>query len=419
MHQKRERGRVEALLERYAEPLAALVPGFGWPDEELRRAWTLLLWNGAHDSACGCSHDQVAIDVDGRFAEARAIGEDIVDRALTSLGSRVAGEAGMLRFNPSPFEREGVPPLGYAVGDAHQEPAGVAVDIARRDGVITIDELEVRLLDEPDVGDLYNFCYDEPDQAPSPPAEIEVRGEDVVASWDRLVVRARVTRRAGEPFVRVDGVIQNDRPDHRLRLVVTLPVAVDGSVAGSPFELVSRSLVGEGSGLESASTTWPARHVVAAGGVAALHEGVCEYEVVDGHALAVTLLRCVGRISGSLATRPWDAGPRTPTPNAQMIGETAFSLALWPQPPRGAALLDGWERFALPIAEAPASGGGELARADSLLSLDLRRAQLSSVRRHHDRTEVRVWNAESDPVTARIANVDSHLGAAQIRTVAL
>jgi mannosylglycerate hydrolase len=59
-HQKRERARVEALVERVAEPLAALVPGFEWPEEELREVWRLLLWNGAHDSVCGCSVDQVA-----------------------------------------------------------------------------------------------------------------------------------------------------------------------------------------------------------------------------------------------------------------------------------------------------------------------------------------------------------------------
>jgi hypothetical protein len=200
---------------------------------------------------------------------------------------------------------------------------------------------------------------------------------------------------------------------------VTLPSAVERSLAGAPFELVSRPLVGEGSGLESASATWPARHVVVAANVAVLHEGVFEYEVVDGDALAITLLRCVGRISGSLATRPWDAGPRTPTPDAQMMGETSFSLALWPGAPVGGALLQGWERFALPIAETPAAGGGEMTRAGSLLPLELRAAQLSNVRRRDGRTEVRVWNADAAPVTARIENVSADLRVAEIRTVAI
>jgi hypothetical protein len=228
-----------------------------------------------------------------------------------------------------------------------------------------------------------------------------------------------VTRRDGEPFVRLDGVIRNDRPDHRLRLVVILPSTVDRALAGAPFELVSRPLVGEGSGLEAASATWPARHVVVAGNVAVLHEGVFEYEVVDGDALAITMLRCVGRISGSLATRPWDAGPRTPTPGGQMLGETSFSLALWPQAPSRAALLEGWERFALPIVEAPASGGGELARTGPLLDVDLGAAQLSNVRLRDGRTEVRVWNAEPDRVTARIEDVRADLGIGEIRTVAV
>ena len=62
-----------------------------WPAEELDRAWTLLLWNGAHDSACGCSHDQVALDVDARFAEARAIGER--HRPGRAHGARPSGRA--------------------------------------------------------------------------------------------------------------------------------------------------------------------------------------------------------------------------------------------------------------------------------------------------------------------------------------
>ncbi len=415
--QKRERGRVEALLERVAEPLAALAPGFGWPADELQRAWQLLLWNGAHDSACGCSHDQVAIDVDGRFAEVRETCEDLIERSLTSLGSRVEGEPGVIRFNPSPFERDGVPAIGYDVRPRSAEPQTVPVALGLEGTGVVVDGLSVRLLDEPDVGDLYNFSYEDPAQVPSAPGSVEIRGDEVIAAWDRLLVLFRVTRRVDEPFVRLEGVIRNDRPDHRLRIHMTLDAAVDRSLAGSPFELVERPLIGEGSDAEVASATWPARHVVVAGSVGGLHEGVFEYEVVDGRVLAITLLRCVGRISGSLATRPWDAGPRTPTPNAQMIGQTSFAIGLWPHAPSGAALLSGWERFGLPLAEAAAAGGGTLPRAGSLLSLDLGDAQLSNVRRRDDRREVRVWNPGREPVTARIGGTTRQLGAAEIATL--
>ena len=42
------------------------------------------------------------------------------------------------------------------------------------------------------------------------------------------------------------------------------------------------------------------------------------------------------------------AGPDIPTPDAQMIGTTAFSLAIAPAPQRN-DLLQLWERFALPL----------------------------------------------------------------------
>jgi alpha-mannosidase len=417
VRQKRERGRVEALIERYAEPLAALVPGFGWPADELARAWRLLLWNGAHDSACGCSHDQVALDVDARFAEVREIGEDIVERALTSLGARIEGGAGVIRFNPSPYERDGVPALGYAVVDDGSEPPTIPVQLEIDGERVRIDGIEVRLLDEPDVGDLYNFCYEQEAQVPSPPGSIEICGHEIVAAWDRLLVILRVTHRADEPFLRIEGVIHNDRPNHRLRLDVGLAARVERSVAGSPFELVERPLVGEGSAAEAPSATWPARHVVVAGDVGLLHEGVFEYEVVDGRALAMTLLRCVGRISGSFATRPWDAGPRTPTPNAQMIGESAFAVGIWPGAPVGAELLAGWERFGLPIAEAAAAGGGALPRQGSFLPLELGDAQLSNVRRGDERLEVRCWNPTREPTRVRVAAVMTELGPAAIETI--
>jgi alpha-mannosidase len=422
VHQKRERGRVEALLERYAEPLAALAPSFGWPGEELRRAWTLMLWNGAHDSACGCSHDQVARDVDARFAEVRRIAEDIVERALTSLGSRTH-DGGVVRFNPSPFERDGVPALGYAVVSAASEPSLVDVRIeASADGFM-IDDVPIRLLDEPDVGDLYTFCYREQGQVPAPPGRVEVRGQEVDAAWDGLRVLLRATRHEGEPFLRLEGVLHNERADHRLRVHVGLPSPTDRSLAGSPFELVGRPLMGEGSPGETPSSTWPARHLVVASRTAVLHEGVFEYEVFGGHELAVTLLRCVGAISKpDLATRPFDAGPHTPTPGGQMLGETAFCLGIWPSAPADdpAALLRGWERFALPTAEAPASGGGELPSSASLLDVDLGDAQLSNVRRRDGEVEVRAWNPRQDRATrASVAGRPVDVGPGRIETIRL
>ena len=416
VHQKRERGRVESILERYAEPLAALVPGFAWPDDELRHAWTLLLWNGAHDSACGCSHDQVAADVDARFEQARTISSGVLDRALEALGRRVR-EPGVIRFNPSPFERDGVPGVGYEVVPERRRPELAPVELEPVEGGVSADGVEIRLFDDPDVGDLYNWCPAEEDQRPRPPSSLSIDAHGFIASWDGLRVEALVRRLGGEPFLRLEVTVRNERPDHRVRLHVRLPNPADRVVAGSPFELVERPLVGEGGEGEAASPTWPARHVVMASDTAVAHEGVFEYEVIDGRELAITLLRCVGTISRErLATRPWPAGPATPTPNAQMLGETAVALGIWP----GASiedLLRTWERFALPIVDATARGAGLLPSVDSLLEVG-GDAELSSVRRRNGVLEVCVWNPRPHtPAGAVVGDRRLELGPAAISRV--
>ena len=286
------------------------------------------------------------------------------------------------------------------------------------DGAILADGVELVLLDEPDVGDLYNFCYDEVDQVPWGPAEIHVEGDDVRAWFDdALEIQMRVTRRADEPFFRLEGAIRNGRPDHRLRLHVTLPGPTATSIAGSPFEMVERPLVSEGGDLETASPTWPARGVAMAAGTAVMHEGVFEYEVVDGSAIAVTLLRCVGTISRErMATRPFPAGPDVPTPLAQMIGETAFCIGIWPNA-NVRELLPQWERFALPLTTAVATGGGTLPASGSLLEVS-GAAALSNVRRRDGALEVRLWNPRTDtPVHATVGGNDMVLGPARIETI--
>jgi alpha-mannosidase len=421
-HQKRERGRVESLLERYAEPLAALVPNAPAYAEALDRAWLLLLWNGAHDSACGCSHDQVARDVDARFDEARGIADDVVRGCLRALADRVA-DRGTLWFNPSPFERGGVPGLGWLA-----DPSGVAaqetevpVELHADDGRIVADGMALALFDEPDVGDLYTFCPAEGGHGSTSPTRLQLDEprQLVVARWDALEVRIHISRREGEPFLRLAGEVRNARPDHRLRLHVSLPRGADGALAGSPFELVHRALTSEGSDVEPPSPTWPARGVVVAAGVGVLHEGVFEYEVTRGNELAVTLLRCVGTISRrALATRPFPAGPDVPTPEAQMIGTTGFSLGLW-QGATPDGVLEQWERFALPLVSSAVPGAGSLSPSGRLLSVD-GAAQLSNIRMHRGVLQVRLWNARSDEsIVAAVEGTAVTLRPGEIATVSL
>jgi hypothetical protein len=414
--QKRRRARLEARLERYAEPLSALVPGAAWPAGALDEAWRLFLLNGAHDSAYGCSHDQVARDVDDRFAAAEAL----VEAAIDAAASRLAGldrTPGILRWNPSPFERDGLPGLGWSVVPADRaRSARRPVDL-RVDGVRLLldDGTVLRFTDEQDIGDLYTFCP-AAGAAPVEPTAVTAIGNGLVfVEFPGCSLKVEVTRHDDDPFVRLAGTIYNGRPDHRLRMEAELGESPTGSTAMAPFELVDRPLVGEGYRDEVPSSTWPARGAVLAGGTALLAEGVFEYEVIEDR-LAVTLLRAVGIIArASLATRPVWAGPPVLTPDAQCLGETSFALGIARDAQR-ASLVELWERFALPILEVAAPGGGAL---DGGRLLEVEHANLSSVRRTDDGVEVRVWNDLAAPRLARIAGREVGIGPARIVTVAL
>jgi hypothetical protein len=416
IHQKQQRARVEALLERYAEPLAALVSGFRWPEEALKHAWRLLLWNGAHDSVCGCSVDEVARAVDERHAEAEAIAGEIMLDALQTLASRMS-QPGWMYFNPSPFERFGLPGLGWQV--EAELPFHPPIPLRVEEGRIVTGEfggISIRLVDEGDIGDLYNFC---PSRVAPPvePLALTARAGDVMASFDGVEVELHADTGPELASLHLEGRILNRKPDHRLRLHVSLDEAAVGSAALAPFEVVERTLVGEG-GAESPSATWPARGAVLAGGVAVFQEGVFEYEVVpDPPELAVTLLRCVGTISRpQMATRAWPAGPDIPTPDAQMQGEHRFSLAIQ-RAVRPEHLPAQWERAMLYLRAVKAPGAGDLPDVGSLL--EVVGAELSSVRRMQGDLEVRIWNPSKKQREAVVGGRTISLGPARIETVRL
>jgi mannosylglycerate hydrolase len=138
----------------------------------------------------------------------------------------------------------------------------------------------------------------------------------------------------GEPFVRVDVAFTNAHPDHRLRAHFPLPAPVEGSDAECAFAVVHRGLTHDGNPIEAGLPTYPARRFVDCSdgrvGLALVHDGVGEYEVVDsGREVALTLLRTVGFLSrddGRL--RPVGAGPPVPIPGAEQLGPFHRSYAI-------------------------------------------------------------------------------------------
>lgn len=113
---KRANDRVELLLERVAEPLAALagVTSFA---SLLGVAWRGLVAAHFHDAICGCSSDAVAREVELRLADADSVAREVVRRAVDRLvghspdRARASGAPRWPRlvlWNPIPRPRSGV-----------------------------------------------------------------------------------------------------------------------------------------------------------------------------------------------------------------------------------------------------------------------------------------------------------------------
>jgi hypothetical protein len=291
------------------------------------------------------------------------------------------------------------------------------------------------LRDGGDAGDEYNYSPPERDSIVDAPQSVEssvvrpgpLEARIAVSLRYRLPAglapsrRARARRtvstpvtvelslRAGEPFLRASVRATNHAKDHRLRAHFPLPFTTERSHADGTFDVVERGLLAEG-GFEAGLPTFPCRRWVDASdgrlGLALLHRGTPEYELLEGHELALTLLRCVGWLSRQdLRTRSGPAGPAIETPGAQLPGEHVLRLAVFPHAGDWATggVPQAAEAFALPLRSTGLRGHpGAVAPAGSALAIEPRTVQLSSLAVVDGRTECRVYNGSGDPVEARL-----------------
>ena len=132
-------GRTERLLERYAEPIAAL-HGEIWPARLLELAWRRVVDNSAHDSICGCSQDAVVSQVLNRFAEAEQIARGVLAAAVRPLAAK-APRGSFVIVNPSPRERTDLVQL-----DLDVPAAWPAVEILLTDG----QRVPTQLVEQPE-----------------------------------------------------------------------------------------------------------------------------------------------------------------------------------------------------------------------------------------------------------------------------
>jgi alpha-mannosidase len=222
-------------------------------------------------------------------------------------------------------------------------------------------------------------------------------------------IAMRLTLRAGEPFLRVTVRVENAARDHRLRVHVPLPFPADRSHADGAFDVVERGLEAEG-GFEQALATYPSRRWVDASdgstGLAVLHRGIPEYELVDGRELAVTLLRSVGWLSRQdLRTRSGPAGPALETPGAQLLGPHTFRLAVYPHKGNWAAgaVHHAAEAYGLPLRGAGVRAHpGTLAATGGALTVEPAVVRLSALTAVDGRVECRVYNPTDEDVLATI-----------------
>jgi alpha-mannosidase len=200
-------------------------------------------------------------------------------------------------------------------------------------------------------------------------------------------------------LVRVTTTFDNTCRDHRLRAWFPLPAPATTSTAECAFAVVERGLTAEGGPSEQAMPTFPSRRFVSAGGLTVVHEGLVEYELVDGgRALALTLVRSNGWLSrGPMATRAEPAGPVVPLEGPQLQGpiEVRYAVHVGDDDPYGLA-----DTAFLPLLVASAPGGGT--RPDTGTALSIEGAQVSALRRAPGGLEVRVFNPTPSATTVGV-----------------
>jgi alpha-mannosidase len=226
----------------------------------------------------------------------------------------------------------------------------------------------------------------------------------------RLPVRLRLRLAPGVDRVEVEAEIDNTARDHRLRLLVMAPFAARGFEVESAFEVAERPIDppphahGSERPSELPTGATPQRSFATLRGDAlsltAANRGGGEVEALPGGpgeaALGLTLLRAVGWLSrDDLTTRPGPAGPRLPTPGAQVPGlhRLEFALRLHaPGDPRRSAEA---HRFAFPALAFPVDGTAEapLRDGDRLVAIDDPGVVVSAIEPRADGTTIlRVYN---------------------------
>ncbi len=208
-HLKQAMARAERMVERYAEPFAALWSAeWHGADERsassasrfLDMAWWRLVDASGHDSVTGCGVDDTAVQVFARISEAEHLGQAVRDRVVGRLARTVPRDA-VVVVNPTPADRTDLVTLDVEVPAGW---SGVALELP--DGRRLPAQVESRtaeLLHEEEI-----------DAAALPTFFPRIHGRELfgseIASWrvdgDRRLLEFDLARHGGDEPFDVDAV---------------------------------------------------------------------------------------------------------------------------------------------------------------------------------------------------------------------
>lgn len=207
--------------------------------------------------------------------------------------------------------------------------------------------------------------------------------------------------------------VDNTARDHRLRVLMPIDADIETTFADSAFEWCAypvklAEIPAAASRREMPVVVNPSLRATQAGPWVFAHRAMHEYEIVadetagtdtkSGHALAITLVRCVGWMSRrDLVTRGVGAGPDLETPGAQCIGTEVLAFQLGLATDTGEHPLAAAQRWRVPVQLIR----GQSSRWRAPIDFGDTNLQVSSLRQMGAELELRCWNPTDAPLTIR------------------
>lgn len=140
----------------------------------------------------------------------------------------------------------------------------------------------------------------------------------------KLPVSIVLTLNSGSRQLKVSVTLDNNYPDHRVRIYFPTGIMSDINYAGQPFDIIERKKISDYEDDEMHPNTSFVGIDGEGVGVALLNQGIYEYEHMTDEkgTVALTLLRCAGYIGKYMAGAE--------TPDGQCLGRYTLEFAVYP-----------------------------------------------------------------------------------------